>query len=247
MTGPLSGAPDAVAELRFVLPFPPSVNRYYRHVGYRTLLSREGRQYRAAVCALLAGRVGQPLSGPLEVRLDLYPRDRRRRDWDNFQKGIWDALQHAGVYSDDSQVRKATVALHDPAGTARAEVLVRPLSPLSTQELIMTDSSFAESDTVPQRLGLFLVYGRGQNLDLSRGDVSYVEFCCDGAKRRILEELDRQFEDWLYDSSRTKFEPQLRIEFRSVEKRQFHSALSGSPCDGIGCQRKESPLERRVA
>ncbi len=41
--------------------------------GYRTLLSREGRAYRESVCALLAGRVGQPLFGPLEVQLDLYP------------------------------------------------------------------------------------------------------------------------------------------------------------------------------
>ena len=93
-------ATDAVAVLRFVLPFPPSVNRYYRHVGYRTLLSREGREYRRQVCALLAGRVGQPLSGPLQVtELDLYPPDRRRRDWDNFHKAVsGTALQHAGVY-----------------------------------------------------------------------------------------------------------------------------------------------------
>ena len=119
-------ATDAVAVLRFVLPFPPSVNRYYRHVGYRTLLSREGRAYRESVCALLAGRVGQPLSDPLEVQLDLYPPDRRRRDWDNFQKGIWDALQHAGVYHDDSQVKRAIVEMHEPDKDARAEVKVQP-------------------------------------------------------------------------------------------------------------------------
>jgi crossover junction endodeoxyribonuclease RusA len=71
-----------------VLPFPPSVNRYYRHVGYRTLLSREGRAYRKTVCALLAGRVRQPLAIPLQAELHLYPPDRRRRDWDNFQKGV---------------------------------------------------------------------------------------------------------------------------------------------------------------
>ncbi|MBX3452484.1 MAG: RusA family crossover junction endodeoxyribonuclease [Planctomycetaceae bacterium] len=85
MSFPHRAAP-AVAVLRFVLPFPPSVNRYYRNIGYRTLLSRAGREYRQQVCALLAGRVGQPLSGLLEVRLDLFPPDRRRRDWDNFHK-----------------------------------------------------------------------------------------------------------------------------------------------------------------
>ncbi len=107
--------------LSFVLPFPPSVNRYYRHVGHRTLLSRAGREYRRKVCSLLAGRVQQPLSIPLQAELHLYPPDRRKRDWDNFQKGIWDALQHAGIYFDDSQVRRAVIEMHDPDGKARAE------------------------------------------------------------------------------------------------------------------------------
>jgi len=118
-----------VAPLEFVLPFPPSVNRYYRHVGYRTLLSCEGREYRQQVCALLAGRVGQPLSGPLEVQLDLYPPDRRRRDWDKFQKAIWDALQHAGVYQDDSQVKRAVVEMHEPERASRAEIFIQPRCP----------------------------------------------------------------------------------------------------------------------
>lgn len=118
--------PVPVAALRIVLPFPPSVNRYYRHVGYRTLLSREGREYRQTVCSLLAGRVGQPLSGQLEAELDLYPPDRRRRDWDNFQKAIWDALQHAQVYHDDSQVKRAVIEMHEPDGNSRAEVTLQP-------------------------------------------------------------------------------------------------------------------------
>jgi crossover junction endodeoxyribonuclease RusA len=119
----------AVAPLQFVLPFPPSVNRYYRHVGYRTLLSREGREYRSSVLSLLAGRVQQPLSGPLQAELHLYPPDRRRRDWDNFQKGIWDSLQHAGVYLDDSQVKRAIIEMHEPEGKARAECLLTALDP----------------------------------------------------------------------------------------------------------------------
>ncbi|MFQ5733105.1 MAG: RusA family crossover junction endodeoxyribonuclease [Planctomycetaceae bacterium] len=129
-----SGDTSPVAELRFVLPFPPSVNRYYRHVGYRTLLSREGRNYRKEVLALLAGRVRQPLVSELEVELDLFPPDRRRRDWDNFQKGVWDSLQHAGVYRDDSQVKRAIVELHPPDRNPRAEITVRERNPDQTQK-----------------------------------------------------------------------------------------------------------------
>ena len=37
------------------LPYPPSVNHYWRRVGLHTLISREGRTFRQNVCALLGG------------------------------------------------------------------------------------------------------------------------------------------------------------------------------------------------
>lgn len=126
MTSWLSSATAAGSVRHYLLPFPPSVNRYYRHVGFRTLLSREGREYRQLVCSLLAGRSGPPLVGPLEAELHLYPPDRRRRDWDNFQKAIWDALQHAGVYRDDSQIKRAIIEMHVPDGESRAEIILQP-------------------------------------------------------------------------------------------------------------------------
>lgn len=86
------------------LPFPPSVNHYYRRVGPRTLISREGRRFRDRVCALLAVRRVDPLAGPLTVEIEIYPPDRRRRDIDNVQKALLDALQHGGAYRDDSQI-----------------------------------------------------------------------------------------------------------------------------------------------
>nr|DAH86622.1 MAG TPA: endodeoxyribonuclease RUS [Caudoviricetes sp.] len=49
----------------FELPWPPSVNHYYRHVGPRVLISRDGRKYREIV----AGIVSQ-----LEIpQLRIYP------------------------------------------------------------------------------------------------------------------------------------------------------------------------------
>ncbi len=90
------------------LPYPPSVNHYWRHVGPRVLISREGRTFRNCVCSLLAQAsvrsLASPLSGPLEIQIDVYPPDNRRRDLDNLQKSLLDALQHGGVYFDDSQI-----------------------------------------------------------------------------------------------------------------------------------------------
>jgi crossover junction endodeoxyribonuclease RusA len=91
------------------LPFPPSVNHYYRHVGPRTLISREGRRFREKVCALLAAAGVRPLTGLLQVEIEVYPPDRRRRDIDNLQKGLLDALEHGGAYRDDSQIVKLVI------------------------------------------------------------------------------------------------------------------------------------------
>ena len=86
------------------LPFPPSVNHYYRHVGPETLISREGRTFRKRVCALLGGGGLPPYEGPLALCMDAFPPDRRRRDLDNIQKATLDAIEHAGIYHDDSQI-----------------------------------------------------------------------------------------------------------------------------------------------
>ncbi len=91
------------------LPYPPSVNHYWRRVGARTLISREGRRYRTDVCALLAAGGGAPLRGRLAVRIEVRPPDRRRRDLDNVQKAVFDSLQHAGVYEDDWQIDRIEV------------------------------------------------------------------------------------------------------------------------------------------
>lgn len=90
--------------LQFDLPYPPSVNHYWRRVGARTLISRQGRAFRDSVCSLLALRRLHPLEGWLKVHLQFFPPDRRRRDVDNIQKPVLDALQHAGVYHDDFQI-----------------------------------------------------------------------------------------------------------------------------------------------
>lgn len=44
--------------MRLTLPFPPSVNKYYRHINKgqlagRTLISEEGRAFRSAVDAVV--------------------------------------------------------------------------------------------------------------------------------------------------------------------------------------------------
>lgn len=112
--------------LELVLPYPPSVNRYYRHVGRRTLISREGRAYRQAVGAILARRRVQPLECPLAVVVDLFPPDRRRRDCDNAMKGLLDSIEHGGVFVDDSQIVHLEVHKREPVPGGQTVVAIGP-------------------------------------------------------------------------------------------------------------------------
>lgn len=101
-----------IAELE--LPWPPSVNHYYRHVGPRVLISREGRQYREQVIAKIRNQLPGVFTGQAELHAEFYPPDYRRRDLDNLLKCVLDTLQHAGLYKDDSQIAKITAIKHEP-------------------------------------------------------------------------------------------------------------------------------------
>ena len=76
-----------MGEVEFDLPWPPSVNNYYRHVGPRVLISREGRKYRRMVVSRLGGLFPK-FTGKVRLALDCYPPDRRRRDLDNLLKSL---------------------------------------------------------------------------------------------------------------------------------------------------------------
>lgn len=75
-------------------------------------LATPAKLYRLAVKSLVAAAKlpGLPLSGLLAVTVTLCPPDNRRRDEDNFAgKALFDSLTHAGVWDDDSQIRRKTV------------------------------------------------------------------------------------------------------------------------------------------
>lgn len=93
--------------MRLTLPWPPSVNRYWRSIGGRAILSAEGRAYRAR--AQTWRTFAPTLTGRLRVRLELHAPDNRRRDVDNSCKAVLDAMTHAEVYGDDSQIDRLEV------------------------------------------------------------------------------------------------------------------------------------------
>ena len=104
-----------MSEMVLDLPWPPTSNTYYRHVSLKgrmaTLISKRGRQYRKDIQRIIvAYGLTEPLSGRLKVEMELSPPDRRRRDIDNYCKGLFDALTETGkVWIDDEQIDHLTI------------------------------------------------------------------------------------------------------------------------------------------
>jgi crossover junction endodeoxyribonuclease RusA len=105
------------------LPWPPTINTYWRHKVTGRLatvyVTPEGKAYRKAVnyWVMEAAMVQRYLkqTGPVRVVIEAFPPDRRKRDLDNILKSLLDSLTHAGVWEDDSQIEdlriyKATIA-----------------------------------------------------------------------------------------------------------------------------------------
>lgn len=86
------------------LPYPPSVNRYYRSVGGRVLIAKEGRRYRERVRPIVECTGMQTICRPLRMDILAYPPDSRRRDLDNLFKCLADSLVKAKAIADDSLI-----------------------------------------------------------------------------------------------------------------------------------------------
>jgi crossover junction endodeoxyribonuclease RusA len=68
-------------------------------------ISAAGRKYKAEVSDYVVEyRVPKLGSARLEMKVVVYPRDRRKQDIDNRVKALWDALVDAGVFDDDEQI-----------------------------------------------------------------------------------------------------------------------------------------------
>lgn len=100
--------------MKLILPFPPSVNTYWRHPNKgafagKSLISAAGRKFQSAACAAIVEqlrRLPKPTSAPASVEIVLFPPDNRIRDLDNYNKALFDALTHAGVWEDDSREKE---------------------------------------------------------------------------------------------------------------------------------------------
>ena len=95
----------------FEMPWPPSVNGYWRTFRNRQIISKRGREYRKESLLLLGSMdlSGERLSSRLSVSVTLNPPTLRKYDVDNFTKAAFDALSIAKFWLDDEQIDRLVV------------------------------------------------------------------------------------------------------------------------------------------
>ena len=92
-------------KIEYDFPYPPSVNHYWGIHGKIRFVGKAGLAFRQHVKIVCSKRTQSLYNARLSVKVYLYPPDNRKRDLDNFAgKSLFDALEHAGVYENDSQI-----------------------------------------------------------------------------------------------------------------------------------------------
>ena len=103
--------------ITLTLPWPPSLNTYWRTFQGRMIISAKGRDYRKAVAEQVTLQAGAlNYQGKLRVQIEAYRPDNRRRDLDNLLKAVLDGCTHAGVWEDDSNIVDLRIYWADTIG-----------------------------------------------------------------------------------------------------------------------------------
>lgn len=97
----------------------------------RVKLSTKGREYRTrALGELLAQNVTwRGLEGPVSIHIRAHPPTRRKFDLDNLPKAMLDALTHAAVWEDDSQVVDLRITKESVIKGGLMVISITPVAP----------------------------------------------------------------------------------------------------------------------
>ena len=145
--------------MELTLPFPPSVNHYYRRVGPRTLISREGRTFRRNVCALLGGGGPRkpPSGGRIALAMDAFPPD------DIFNLTVMPVVQPADT---TYAMRLDWKAASDPVSGLRLHYIYRQIE---GQNYTLIDSVYSDSHYVDVSVGSRVNTALYPSYNLARG------------------------------------------------------------------------------
>ena len=115
-------------ELNLTLPFPVSVNQYYRAIlrgkFCTSIMSAKGREFKQRVANLVSDSEKQPTDKPVMVIIKLYPPTKRKYDVDNMLKSLLDSL--IGIaYDDDSQIQCLAISKEEVTKGGKCEIKIK--------------------------------------------------------------------------------------------------------------------------
>lgn len=95
-----------MADYEFSMPYPPSINGYWRTFRGRQIISKRGREYRKHAIEVMndLGLSGELISERMRLSVIIHPPTLRKYDIDNWCKAPFDALTHAEFWIDDEQI-----------------------------------------------------------------------------------------------------------------------------------------------
>lgn len=102
---------------------PSSTNHLYGQTGNRRYMTTEGKDTKEAyTLQMMSEYRGDPFTDKCELILDLYFDTRHKRDWDNYNKIVCDAIEEAGVIENDNQIDIGVVRKHYDKESPRIEL-----------------------------------------------------------------------------------------------------------------------------
>lgn len=118
-----------MADYEFSMPWPPSVNGYWRSFRGRQIISKRGREYRKSAILRLSENslCGESLSRRLSVCVTLNPPTLRKYDIDNFCKAVFDALSKAEFWLDDEQIFRLIIEKGEKVKGGRVDLKINIL------------------------------------------------------------------------------------------------------------------------
>ena len=84
--------------------------------------------FRKRVCSAVMAAGVRPMAGMLAMKVRAYPPDRRKRDIDNIQKPLLDALEKARAFYNDCQIKHLTTVMKSPTKGGKTIVTIRKIN-----------------------------------------------------------------------------------------------------------------------
>lgn len=106
--------------MQFFVPLKPiTANHIWRNYGGRMVRSGAYNTWEKQFIAHVPTK-HERFEGDIELTIEYFISDNRRRDLDNMLKGAIDACTHAGIWNDDSQIM--AIHAHKNSGTKESGI-----------------------------------------------------------------------------------------------------------------------------